>query len=126
MWGENATLAKEGLRVAAAERDEDHAMPNVESRYLSETQFNQLTENIIYVATAGGTLPSDVLAALAKALGTLSAFTARREGQSFEEILAASQDTVASFAKLAEHYMKQNSNPELGNGESRTVLAPPL
>jgi hypothetical protein len=87
----------------------DHPRPNgVECGYLSEKRFNQLTEKLIFVATAEGILPPDALAALAKALGTLSTFTARREGRPLEEVLVASQDTVACFAFAAEEYMKKS------------------
>jgi hypothetical protein len=83
--------------------------PANENGNLSEKQFNQLTEKLIFTATANGVLPSDALAALAKALGTLSAFTARREGLNVEEVLAASQESVANFAAAAEIYMKENA-----------------
>ena len=103
----------EGLHDAAEKRAKDTSNRNeVESGYLSEKEFNQLTENLIYAATAGGVLPSDALAALAKALGTLSAFTARREGRNFAEILRASQDTVESFAMVAESYMNENTHDD--------------
>ena len=62
--------------------------PATENRELTEQQFDQLVEKLIYAAIADGILPQDALAALAKALGTLSAFAARREGLSFDEILA--------------------------------------
>jgi hypothetical protein len=77
---------------------------------LSDRQFDQLTEKLLYTATAHGRIASDALAALAKALGTLSTFTARREGLSVEAVLRASQETVATFAMAAEIYM--NENPE--------------
>ena len=86
--------------------------PEDESGYLTETQFNHLTQELICVATASNILPADALAALAKALGILSAFTARREGRNVEEILRASQDTVASFATAAESQMKQSPDAE--------------
>jgi hypothetical protein len=75
---------------------------------LTEQQFDQLVEKLIYASTADGILPQDALAALANALGTLSAFAARREGLSVEEVLSGSQASVATFARLAEAFMKDN------------------
>jgi hypothetical protein len=109
---EDTDLVIDGLHNAAGKRAKDASNRNeIESGYLSERGFNQLTENLIYAATAGGVLPSDALAALAKALGTLAAFTARREGRSFEEVLGASQSTVMSFARAAENCM--NEDPKI-------------
>jgi hypothetical protein len=82
--------------------------PAPESGHLTEQQFDQLVEKLIYIATANGILPQDALAALAKALGTLSAFAARREGLPVEGVLRASQDSVATFARIAEAIMKSN------------------
>jgi hypothetical protein len=110
---DNIEFVIEGLCEAAEERAKDHSVANgIESGHLSEKQFNQLTEKLIYIATANGMLPSDALAALAKALGTLSTFTARREGRSVEEILGVSQDTVATFAMAAEIYMNENPDAD--------------
>jgi hypothetical protein len=95
---ENTELLTEAPREAAHE-------PAVE---LTEQQFDQLVEKLIYIATANGILPQDALAALANALGTLSAFAARRDGLPVEEVLSASQDSVATFARLAEVSMKGN------------------
>ena len=75
---------------------------------LTEQRFDQLVEKLIYAATADGILPQDALAALANALGTLSAFAGRREGLSFDEVLSASQDSVAGFARMAEAVMRSN------------------
>jgi hypothetical protein len=82
--------------------------PVVEDGDLTEQQFDQLVEKLIYVAMANGILPQDALAALANALGTLSAFAARRDGLSVEEVLSATQNSVATFARLAEAFMKGN------------------
>ena len=82
--------------------------PASESGHLTEQQFDQLAEKLIYTATANGILPQDALAALAKALGTLSAIAGRREGLSFDEVLSASQDSVATYAMVAEYFMKEN------------------
>jgi hypothetical protein len=107
-------LMIDGLRNAAEKRAEYDSSRNEGEGYLSERSFNQLTEQLIHVATAGGILPSDALAALAKALGTLSAFAARREGHNLQEVLTASQNTVTSFARAAENYMRENSDsPDL-------------
>jgi hypothetical protein len=73
----------------------------VKHEHLSELQFTQLTQELICRATADGTLASDALAALAKALGTLIAFTARREGLANDEVLSASQNAVADYATAA-------------------------
>jgi len=89
---------------------------------LSEQQFDQLVEKLIFTATADGILPQDGLAALANALGTLSAFAARREGLSFHEVLSGSQGSVAAFASIAEAIMKLNPDFDpctLRGGESR-------
>ena len=79
-----------------------------ENGELTEQQFNQLVEKLIFAATANSILPQDALAALANALGTLSAFAARREGLSVEEVLSGSQASVATFARIAEAIMKAN------------------
>ena len=84
---------------------EEPATPGEE---LTEQEFDLLVEKLIYAATADDTLPQDALAALANALGTLSAFAARREGLSVEEVLSGSQASVATFARLAEAFMKNN------------------
>src|SRR5215216_1917049 len=68
-----------------------------ESEHRSERHFDQVVERLIYVVTADNMPPSDALAALAKALGTLLAFTARREGIDNDEILRAIQTTVADY-----------------------------
>jgi hypothetical protein len=109
----NIDLVVEGLREAAEAPVKDHSAGNaIDSGHLSEREFNQLTEKLIYVATADDMLPSDALAALARALGTLCTFTARREGCSLEEVLSVSQDTAATFAKAAEIYMNENPNAD--------------
>jgi hypothetical protein len=108
----NSGLVIEGLEEVG-KRPKTYSEANgIENRSLSETQFNQLTERLIYISTANGIVPSDALAALARALGTLSTFTARREGCSLEEVLSISQDTVATFAKAAEIYMNENPNAD--------------
>ena len=97
--------SSEFIMMAASHETEEPATQNGE---LTEQQFDQLVEKLIYAATADGILPQDALAALANALGTLSAFAARREGLSFDEVLSASQDSVATFARIAEAIMKAN------------------
>jgi hypothetical protein len=82
---------------------------SVTTEHLSEAQFAQLTEQLIYGATANGTLPSDALAALAKALGVLLAFAARRDGLDEEVVLRASQNAVADYATAATIYMSENA-----------------
>jgi hypothetical protein len=76
---------------------------------MTEQEFDQLVEKLIYTATADGILPQDALGALANALGTLSAFAARREGLSHDEVLTATKCTVEMFARRAEAVMKSNS-----------------
>jgi len=80
--------------------------PGTASGHCSERQFDQVVERLIFNATADNMLPSDALAALAKALGTLLAFTARREGLAEEEVLKASQNAVADYAMSAIIYMR--------------------
>ena len=93
--------------------------------HLSELQFTQLTQELICRATANGALPSDALAALAKALGTLIAFTARREGLANEGVLGASQNAVADYARAANdlHYAKfaehRSSHETASSGEPK-------
>ena len=89
----------------AAKSAQEHASDHAE---LTEQQFDQLVEKLIYTATADGILPQDALAALANALGTLSAFAARREGLSVEDVLSATQNSVATFSRIAEAIMKAN------------------
>jgi hypothetical protein len=86
------------------------AVKDTRNEQLSERQFDQVVERLIYVATADNTLPSDALGALAKALGTLCSFIARREGLSLEEVLGACQDTVSIFARAADVYMSGNAD----------------
>jgi hypothetical protein len=76
-----------------------------QGEFLSEAQFNELSEKLIRIAAEDGRIPSDALAALAKALGTLSTFTAHREGLCTNDVVAASQASVATFARAAEVYM---------------------
>jgi len=99
---ENAELLMEALRDAAQE-------PSNQTAELTEQQFDQLVEKLIYTATADGILPQDALGALANALGTLSAFAARREGLPHDEVLNATKCTVESFAARAEAVMKLNA-----------------
>jgi hypothetical protein len=75
---------------------------------LTEEAFTELVQRIIRIAIANGTLSHDALAAVAKALGTLSAFTARREGRSIEELVAGVQEAVSGFAMSAGTFMLQN------------------
>ena len=99
----------EFIMMAASHVTEE---PATQTGELTEQQFDQVVEKLIYAATADGVLPQDALAALAKALGTLSAFAARREGLSFDEVLSASQGSVATFARIAEAIMKANPDFE--------------
>ena len=99
---ENAELLMEALREVAQE-------PANQTAELTQQQFDQLVEKLIYTATADGILPQDALGALANALGTLSAFAARREGLPHDEVLSATKCTVESFAARAEAVMKLNA-----------------
>jgi hypothetical protein len=106
-------LMIDGSSNLAEKRVDANTGPNeLEAAYLSEQRFNQLSEELIYTATAGGVLPSDALAALAKAIGVLAAFTARRDRRNLAEILCASQETVESFALAAETYMDKDPKTE--------------
>jgi hypothetical protein len=84
--------------------------PSNQTAELTEQQFDQLVEKLIYTATADGILPQDALGALANALGTLSAFAARREGLPHDEVLSATKQSVEMFARRAEAVMKSNSD----------------
>jgi hypothetical protein len=102
---ENTELLMEAPQDVAQE-------PASRTAELTEQQFDQLVEKLIYIATADGILPQDALAALAKALGTLSAFSARREGLVYDEVLTAAKCSVETFAGLAEAVMKSNADFE--------------
>jgi hypothetical protein len=93
------------MTAAPGEAAQEYASDSAE---LTEQHFDQLAEKLIYTATADGILPQDALAALANALGALSAFAARRDGLSFAEVLSATQNSVATFARIAEAIMKAN------------------
>jgi hypothetical protein len=81
-----------------------------EGLYLNATEFDELTERLIYAATSNHVLPADALSALAKALGTLCAFSARRHACPLGDILKATQDAAADSALAAEDYMRQNQD----------------
>ena len=98
---ENADLLVEALHEAAQES----ATPG---EPLTEQQFDQLAEKLILIAMANRILPQDALAALAKELGTLSAFSARREGLPHDEVLSATKCSVEAFANMAQAVMKSN------------------
>ena len=84
----------------------------VRTPHMSDWRFTQLTEKLIYVATANRTFPSEALAALAKALGTLLAFTARREGLDKEALLSAVQTSVADYMIAAAFYISENADTD--------------
>jgi hypothetical protein len=107
---ENTKLLMTAVCKATLESTTDNAE-------LTEQQFGQLVEKLIYISAAC-ILPQDTLAALAQALGTMSAFAARREGLPVKEVLSASQDSVATFAMFAESFMKDNPDfdPARGSG----------
>ena len=84
--------------------------PANQTAELTQQQFDELVEKLIYTATADGILPQDALGALANALGTLSAFAARREGLPHDEVLSATKQSVEMFARRAEAVMKSNSD----------------
>jgi hypothetical protein len=100
---ENTELLMEAPQDVAQE-------PASRTAELTEQQFDQLVEKLIYTATADGILPQDALGALANALGTLSAFAARREGLPHDEVLSATKQSVEMFARRAEAVMKSNSD----------------
>jgi hypothetical protein len=95
-----------------------------QSRNRGERQFDQVVERLIYVATANNMLPSDAFAALAKALGTLVAFTARREGHNKDALLRAVQDTVSDYMTAAGIYMNKNSDSIHGTGTIWPIESP--
>jgi len=98
---ENTELLLESLREVTQE-------PANENKPLTDQKFDQLVEKLISIAMANGILPQDALAALAKALGTLSAFSARREGLPHDEVLSATKCSVEAYANMAEAVMKSN------------------
>jgi hypothetical protein len=100
----------EQLKLSTDELDQLETLLNADPEVgsLTAEQFDQLTERLIHVATAEGRLPSDALAALAKALGILSIFTAHREGLCAEQVVTASRESVATFARAAGVYMASN------------------
>jgi hypothetical protein len=91
-----------------------------ESGHCSERQFDNIAERLIYVATADNMLPSDALAALTKALGTLIAFTARREGLTVEEVLKPCQNVAADYAMAAAIYMRENADIDRASSLMKT------
>lgn len=101
-----------------AERSE--VEPKVRHDQLDEIAFDQLTCELIDMATPRRTSPCDALAALAKALGTLLAFAARREKFAEEKVLRLSQDAVADYARAAAIYMRENANTDPARSEVST------
>jgi hypothetical protein len=75
---------------------------------LTEQEFQELVQRIIRVAGENGRLPEDALSATAKALGTLAAFTSRRNGCSMKELVEFAQVSVADFAGNAAAFMDAN------------------
>jgi hypothetical protein len=75
---------------------------------LSEQEFGELVQRIINLAVKNGRLPEDALAATSKALGTLAAFTARRNGRSMKELIEFAQTSVGEFARGADAFMDAN------------------
>jgi hypothetical protein len=76
---------------------------------LTEHQFTALTQKLIRTAIANGTPHHDAITALAKALGIMATFTARRSGRSIEELVVGSQQAVETFAHHAETFMLENN-----------------
>jgi hypothetical protein len=74
---------------------------NEQATELTGDQFNDLVNRILKAATLR-TIPNDAITATAKALGLLVAFTARREGVSYDDLLRFSQDAIADFARDAQ------------------------
>jgi hypothetical protein len=77
---------------------------------LNDDQFNNLASRLVNAA-ATHTVPSDALAATAKALGVLISFTARRENRSPEELVKVGQDAVEQFAREATTKMGRFETP---------------
>jgi hypothetical protein len=103
-------LASEGSSKSTDGPAPRTSAKGAESGHRSERQFDQVVERLIYVATADNMIPLDTLAALAKALGTLLAFTARREGLLEHEVLKACQNAVADYATSAAIYMRETAS----------------
>jgi hypothetical protein len=77
---------------------------------LSEAALIDHTSRILDAATADGTLPTDAIAATAKALAALIVVTSQTEGASFDELLKTTLISVASFA------MDRRESSELSDG----------
>jgi hypothetical protein len=85
---------------------------NDDARELTNDEFNGLTNKIIRIATANGTLSHDALATTAKALGVLLTFEARRQGRTIDELVGIGQQMIAGFAASAGTYMLENPNAD--------------
>jgi hypothetical protein len=80
---------------------------NESATELTEQQFNELTNRIVRAATLK-TIPNDAICAMAKALGVLISFSARRDGASVEKLVEFSQGAVAQFSQEAVAFMDRN------------------
>lgn len=80
----------------------------IRTELMGETDFNAHTGRIIEAASSGAT-PNDAICATAKALGTLTAFTARRESADFDTLVQFVQNAVAEYARNSEQFMQDNS-----------------
>src|SRR5262245_41807373 len=71
-----------------------------DAKELTEQEFKALTMRVVHIATAN-TLPTDAMAAIAKALGTLIGVTAQRPDCNFEDLLRWAQNALVAFARDA-------------------------
>jgi len=65
---------------------------------MSEAALIEHTARVLDTASADGTLPTDAIAATAKALAALILVTSQTCGTSFDELLKSTLVSVASFA----------------------------
>ena len=71
-----------------------------DAKELTEQEFKELTMRVVHIATEN-TLPTDAMAAIAKALGTLIGVTAQRSDCNFEDLLRWAQNALVAFARDA-------------------------
>src|SRR5262249_23458133 len=86
--------------------------PKNYDRELTSVEFTALSSKLLNVAIANKIQPIDGMGALAKALGTLISFQARRQGSSTEELLKICRDTVSSYANEATEYIRKNPHAD--------------
>lgn len=86
--------------VAHIAAGSSHSPKADDAKELTEQEFKELTMRVVHIATEN-TLPTDAMAAIAKALGTLIGVTAQRPDCDFEDLLRWAQNALVAFARDA-------------------------